>query len=598
MPDLIAQGPEPGDTWRRPLPAGQPLVLGRDAGAWDVPWERFLSRRHVELIWRDGRLEVRQLPAAGNPLFLRGREVTRCRLAPGEHFVLGTTSFRVADQAASPAAGAPGLLEATVSAPDLQRLGFRDAPHRLDVLRRLPEVIAGAANDAELFPRLTSMLLAGIPRADVVALVSLAGPPDGAEAPVDVLHWERRLATGGPFEPSQRLVREALDQRRQTVLHVWGGPGGAGLAAELTPEGDYDWAYCSPVGGQPWLGWGLYVAGRFPADRVATLRGPLESSDLADDLKFTELVGDVFSALRQVRSLQRKQASLSQFFSPAVLGTLVHGDPEVVLRPREADLTILFSDLRGFSRQAERHAEQLLALLNRVSQALGVMTQNILDQKGVIGDFHGDAAMGFWGWPMPQPDAVERACLAALSVRTFFEAIGRKPGHPLAGFEVGIGIASGRAVAGKIGTVNQVKVTVFGPVVNLASRLEGMTKILRVPILLDEVTAGLLRGRGLWHLARWRRLARVRPYGLETPLTVTELLPPAGECPELTDAHLADYESALDAFLAGDWDTAYDLLRRMPPHDRAPDFLTGFIVKHDRQAPPGWDGVIELDSKR
>ena len=137
---------------------------------------------------------------------------------------------------------------------------------------------------------------------------------------------------------------------------------------------------------------------------------------------------------------------------------------------------MLFCDLRGFSRHSERSAEDLLGLLNRVSQALGVTTHEIREQGGVLGDFHGDAAMGFWGWPLAQPDAAVRACLAALAIRAEFAATAQRPDDPLADFRVGIGIATGRAVAGKIGTVDQVKVTVFGPVVNLASRLEGMTK--------------------------------------------------------------------------------------------------------------------------
>jgi adenylate cyclase len=344
-------------------------------------------------------------------------------------------------------------------------------------------------------------------------------------------------------------------------------------------------------------GWGIYVGGRFAAAVAGTLRGPLETSDLADDLKFTELVAAILSSLRQVRALQRRQDSLRPFFSPAVLRKLTDANPDTALQPQEADLTILFCDLRGFSQQAERSASNLLTLLNRVSQALGVMTQNILDQKGVIGDFHGDAAMGFWGWPLAQVDSVERACMAALGIRTFFEAIGRKQGHSLAGFQVGIGIASGRAVAGRIGTVNQVKVTVFGPVVNLASRLEGMTKILKAPILLDEASARVLNERNLRHLFRWRRVAKVKPYGLATPLMVTELLPLEAEYPQLTEAHLADHEAAIDAFLEGNWSHAYDLLRRMPPEDRVPDFLTVYIARHDRRMPGGWEGVIELESK-
>jgi adenylate cyclase len=295
--------------------------------------------------------------------------------------------------------------------------------------------------------------------------------------------------------------------------------------------------------------------------------------------------------------LQRKNASLSQFFPPAVLRALAEDDPRVALNPREAHVSVLFCDLRGFSIKAEQNAGDLMGLLKRVSKALGVMTHHILDQEGVIGDFQGDAAMGFWGWPIAQPDTVLRACLAALAIRAEFEAAGRREGHPLADFRVGIGLATGRAVAGGIGTIDQLKVTVFGPVVNLASRLEGMTKLLRAPILLDEATASVVRQQLPTSLARVRRLAVVKPYGLDTPLEVSELLPPEDEFPELTDQHIAEYEAALAAFQAGDWSRSFELLHRVPATDRVKDFLTVFIAQHNRTPPPGWDGVIPLQSK-
>jgi adenylate cyclase len=596
MADLIAQGPKPGDGWSRPLPDGQTVLLGRDADGWTASWEPYLSRRHAELVWRHGRLEVRRLPEARNPIFVAGREADRFELHPKQCFVIGTTSFTVADRTSGPGVTGPPVLEATVSAPELMRRQFGEGPHRLDVLSRLPDVISSAADEEQLFVGLVNMLLAGIPAADVAAVVRVLPRQASAEGHVEVLHWERRLAAGSPFEPSAGLVRSAVCDRKQTVLHVWAADGTSATGSEFTVVANCDWAFCTPVRSEAAPGWAIYVAGRFAVGNSATLRGPLETSELADDLKFTELVAAILASLRQVRALQRQQTSLSQFFSPAVLHSLAGADPEKVLAPREADLAILFCDLRGFSRVSEKAAD-LLSLLDRVSRALGVMTQNILDQKGVIGDFHGDAAMGFWGWPHPQPDAVKQACLAALGIRTFFEAMRLRKDHPLSGFQVGIGIASGRAVAGKIGTVNQVKVTVFGPVVNLASRLEGMTKILRAPILLDEASAAVLRDQGLWGLFRWRRVARVKPYGLEKPLVVTELLPPVMEFPPLNEAHLADYEQAVDSLIAGDWGRAYDLLRKMPPEDRVPDFLTALIVKHDRQAPPGWAGVVEMDSK-
>lgn len=162
---------------------------------------------------------------------------------------------------------------------------------------------------------------------------------------------------------------------------------------------------------------------------------------------------------------------------------------------------------------------------------------------------------------------------------------------------MGIGLAHGRAVAGKIGTAEQVKVTVFGPVVNLASRLETMTSQLRVPILLDETLAALVRERLDPSEGRIRRLAKVLPVGLETPLIVSELVPSAADLPELTDAHLARYEQGVDDFIAGHWETAYRCLHDMPATDRAQDFLLALIAQHNRKAPADWDGVVRLQSK-
>ncbi len=290
---------------------------------------------------------------------------------------------------------------------------------------------------------------------------------------------------GSDFQPSQGLILESLRQR-QSVLHVWRGAE-TSSPDSFTESENYDWAFCTPVVGKASSGWALYMAGRFNVEHIGLARSS-DPTDLREDVKFTELVAAMLSSLRQMRLLEHRHATLSQFFSPVVLETLAVEDPEVVLAPRETEVSVLFCDLRGFSRESERHADHLLGLLQRVSKALGVMTRYIREQGGVVGDFQGDAAMGFWGWPLQQKDAVLRTCRAALAIRAEFEAT--------AGFHAGIGVATGRAVAGKIGTTDQVKVTVFGPVVNLASRLESMTKILRAPILLDEATARAVRRPG------------------------------------------------------------------------------------------------------
>jgi adenylate cyclase len=606
MPDLIAQGIEAHQRWRRPLPAGQPVILGREGGPWAVPWDHQVSRRHARVEWNGARLEVCRLAEAKNPLFVQGQEMDACALAPGEHFVIGQTTFTLADQRVAITADVPEpVQQQSFSAQYLRQVRFRHPDHRLEVLGRLPQVISGAAGDAELFVRLVSMLLAGVPRADAAAVVAVE-PAAGAEPPgqepsgsrpsgeqpasqrlpVRVLHWDQRLAIASDFQSSQGLILEAVRQQ-QSVLHVWRG-GEANPAQGFTESETFDWAFCTPVLGKACPGWGLYVAGRFGVERTG-LTPTSDPTDLREDVKFTELVAAMLGSLRQMRLLEHRHATLSQFLSPVVLETLATEDPEVVLAPRETTVTVMFCDLRGFSRETERHADDLLGLLQRVSKALGVMTHHILEQGGVVGDFQGDAAMGFWGWPLPQPDAALRTARAAVTVRAEFEAT--------AGFHAGIGIATGRAVAGKIGTVDQVQVTVFGPVVNLASRLEGMTRILHAPVLIDEATARAIRAQVPQQIARIRRLAVVLPYGMDTPLVVSELLPPVAADPQLTDEHLGLYEAALDAFVAGRWAEAFQLLHRIPAEDRAKDFLTVYMAERNRTPPPKWDGVIPLGSK-
>lgn len=592
MAELLAQGPRPEQRWQRHLVDGQLAVLGRAAGLWTVPWDSFVSRRHAELTYSNGKLRVRQLETAQNPVFFHGQRSFQFELDPGEHFVIGGTSFTLVDHPSESETGSDQPVEQkTFSAMELARVNYRHAGHRLEVLGRLPDVIEGATSDRELFVGLANILLAGIRPSTLVAIVMLDN--HGPDTAVRILHWERRRQVEGTFRPSERLVVDALQRRRQSVVYWWRGETDSALMQSVRREG-FDWAFCVPVRSEICKGWGLYVAGSVDANSSS----PLDGVAIDDDVKFTELVANILGSLRNVRYLQQRQASLTQFFSPAVLGKFAEADPEVALEAKRSDVSVLFCDLRGFSRESESHGGDLLRLLERVSKALGVMTSHILDNGGVVGDFQGDAAMGFWGWPVEQTDIVRRACLAAQGIRQHFEAASRRAGHSLASFRVGIGVATGSAVAGKIGTTDQAKIGVFGPIVNLASRLESMSKTLYAPILLDERTAKEARASIVPDLARVRRIAVIRPYGLETPVEVSELLPPLSEFPELTDEDLAKYEEALAAFIDGRWEESFSLLHEVPPADRVKDFLTVYIAQHNRIAPAGWDGVINLTSKR
>jgi len=583
MVELIAQGLEPHQRWRRSLPQDACITAGRSAGKWSVAWDEHISRLHFELCWNGQLLTLSKRPEASNPVYVRGKAIDQVQLEPGDHFVVGKTTFTVVQAEVNVSRNVVQPVTERSFSPDfLQTLPFRKPDQRIDVLSRLPAVVASDTNEHDLFVSLVNLLMEGVDRASAAALVSMS-PVNGD---ISVLHWDASSEAIAEFTPSAKLIQRAVESG-ESIVHVWDANRDKGAA--FTQVSEADWAFCTPVAGAQCRGWAIYITGKRTGgdSEPRTLR----AEDFQDDLKFAELLAATLGGLRDVRRANR----MNQFFSPVVVDAIAGQDPDAVLTPREAEVAVLFCDLRGFSQRSEQHADDLMGLLHRVSDAMGVMTHAILENGGVVGDFHGDAAMGFWGWPVNQEDAAQRACLAALDIRRQFAKASSQPGHPLADFRVGVGIAKGRAVAGKIGTTDQVKVTVFGPVVNLASRLEGMTKQIRAPILIDEQTAAEVRQSMDTDQARLRRVAVVRPRGLANSLSICELLPPVEEFPELQQKDILAYESALDSLLERDWVRAFEYLHEVPPIDRVKDFLTVFIAQHRRTPPADWDGVIPLD---
>ena len=624
MPDLIAQGPTPSDRWRRPLPkasaGASSVLLGRTAAGWSVPWDDRISRIHVSLHWNGTRLEVARLADARNPIFYKGMRQDQFDIGVGDHFVIGQTTFSLVDQrikVLSQSDEPPAMTEHSYAPSLLRQARYRDADRRIEVLSRVPEIISSSSSDEEMCVRVVNVLMQGIPQAGFVAIVadqrsgganavpfvpapSLKGKSlsETNQFGIRLLHWDARNLSGSQFNPSAQLIQQSTASH-ESVLHVWSRTTDATSKTSYTQTENVDWAFCTPINSEACPGWAIYVAGDFSNLLQQNARDATAAIafDLQDDLKFTELTATTLGSLRQTRLLQRRQDSLRPFFAPVVQQALATRDPDEVLAPREANVSVLFCDLRGFSRQSEESGDKLLELLRRVSDALGVMTHHILDRNGVVGDFHGDAAMGFWGWPLEHSSSVMQAAQAALAIRAEFEAASAIEKHPLAGFKAGLGIATGKAVAGRIGTVDQVKVTVFGPVVNLASRLESMTKQLRAPILMDEATAVRVRNEVPPNIARSRRVARVLPMGMTTPLMVSELLPPEGPDEVLSNAHILAYEKALDSLQDGNWSEAFRLLHQVPAEDRVKDFLTVFIAQHGRTAPSDWHGYIRLPEK-
>ena len=180
----------------------------------------------------------------------------------------------------------------------------------------------------------------------------------------------------------------------------------------------------------------------------------------------------------------------------------------------------------------------------------------------------------------------------------------------LGGFQTGIGIASGKAVAGKIGSSDQVKVTVFGPVVNLAARLEAMTRAFGVAILVDPETDNRLRSMAVRQVKTksgveipisqlgdaeycLRRVGRVLPYGMKMDSEISQLV----RLDEIPLDVLGMYISLLADFEQGNWEHLAGELSSLSELDPVARFLLKYITDHNSEPPKDFTGVIELVTK-
>ncbi|MBI3538386.1 MAG: adenylate/guanylate cyclase domain-containing protein [Chloroflexi bacterium] len=203
-------------------------------------------------------------------------------------------------------------------------------------------------------------------------------------------------------------------------------------------------------------------------------------------LFLTFIVPTVERAIVEESAKRRVRAIFAQFIAPEMVEQLVEQGIESS-RGKRAELTILFSDIRGFTTLAEKLApDQLVAILN---QYLAAMTDVIFKHGGTVDKFEGDAIIAFWGAPQADARHASRALAAALAMRKELTLLKQKWNSANAqGFEIGIGLNSGEAFVGLIGSEKRINYTVIGDNVNLASRIQDLTKEYRWPLLISEST--------------------------------------------------------------------------------------------------------------
>ncbi|MBC7817825.1 MAG: adenylate/guanylate cyclase domain-containing protein [Planctomycetaceae bacterium] len=633
LAELIVKGPA-GEEFRRKLIEGRTVRIGRSpTDGWAIAWDRTISREHADMCWKDGKLSVTCLENAGNPIKLKGTVHRKISVGGSEPFDIGLSSFYVAvermsriakpvqwvefvreSDGRSPGPTANGnpkevfethdsnddVEEHSYKSHELQNVEFGDTKRQMELLSKLPQMISDSKSDVDLALMLCGMLLDAIPPAAAVAVTVFEesdvlgmrshDDPNAAIPKPKLMRVQTRDNFEGRFMPSRRLLRKALRQG-ESAMHIVTETDEGG--AQFTIASSFGWAFCAPISAPSCLGWCLYVSGA--GGREGNLI--VTEEDLKGDLRFTQLVSQLIGSIRTVRTLQEQTTQLSAFFSPKVIANLTKkGGAADILVPSRRDISVLFCDVRGFSRKSEQLQDDLEQLLDCVKAALSAMTGGILAFDGSIADFQGDAALGFWGWPAPLEDGPISACRAALAIMQAFRLPLEEQGL-LEGFSCGVGIAHGQAIAGQVGTTQQAKIGVFGPVVNQGSRIEGMTRMFGVDICIDEATANFVRRLMPPEEGRVRRLARVRPKGMDTAIEVSELLPPEIDAPHFTTEIVSAHELAVAHVITGQWKEAIEYLQSQVETDSAAKFLLDHMALSDNQPPADWDGAFRLVSK-
>lgn len=297
-----------------------------------------------------------------------------------------------------------------------------------------------------------------------------------------------------------------------------------------------------------------------------------------------------------VESRTRRQFTelFGQYVPPELVEEMARDPESYSMDGRSCELTVLFSDVRSFTTLSEGlDPRELSALMN---EYLGRMTAIIRARRGTLDKYIGDAIMAFWGAPVDDPEHARHAVMAGLEMQAAIleldEDFERK-GWPK--LRIGVGINTGLMTVGDMGSPVRKAYTVLGDAVNLASRLEGITKEYGVGIVIGEAT------RALVPEIVCRELDKVRVKGKEMAVSIYE---PVGLATELSAAikeDLSDWEAALRAYRACDWSLVERLLAALIQRNPGCRLyhLYSERVAMLRESPPGegWDGVTIFHTK-
>jgi adenylate cyclase len=311
--------------------------------------------------------------------------------------------------------------------------------------------------------------------------------------------------------------------------------------------------------------------------------------------------------VKEQKQRQQIRAAFGYYLSPALVEQLARSPEKLVLGGEERRMTVLFSDVRGFTTISEHYKHDPQGLTRLMNQFLTPLTNSIIERKGTIDKYIGDAIMAFWNAPLDDPQQEINACEAALEMlaradklNQQFKREAEQNGGKYMPLNVGIGLNTGPCVVGNMGSDFRFNYSVLGDTVNVASRLEARTKDYGVPIVIGAQTEQQAKEK-----FATIEIDRIQVKGKSEPETVFTVLghaelrqdPNFHDLRELTAGMLRFYREQ-------DWTRALEAIERC----RKAGERFGIAALYDMYAerieafrrtppPPDWNGVHEAESK-
>ncbi|MCK4670039.1 MAG: adenylate/guanylate cyclase domain-containing protein [Nanoarchaeota archaeon] len=298
--------------------------------------------------------------------------------------------------------------------------------------------------------------------------------------------------------------------------------------------------------------------------------------------------------MSEKKSKKELHNMFGKYVSPVVIEELLKNPSLLKLGGQKREITVFFSDIRGFTTISEEITpEKLVHVLN---EYLSAMTKIILNHQGVVDKYIGDAIMAFWGAPLDQPNHAILGCSTAIDMAKDLRELRKKwkqEGFPE--IRVGIGLNTGKAVIGNLGSYDRFDYTAIGDTINLGSRLEGITKQYGVEIVISENTQKRVADKFVT-----RKLDLVAVKGKKRPIFIYELVGRKEDVKKDDYELISAYEAGLENYLNKRWENALKEFRNALKikKDVAAEVFAERCRRFKRTPPPKeWNGVWVMTTK-